>query len=236
MQDYSSKFKIRASAAGQIAAQPRSKADKEAGKLGKTAQTYCQTWLKEKLYDTKKEFSNKYTEKGIRKEKKSLDLINTHLGMFGLKNELSYSDEFFTGTPDAVYKSENLVLDVKTSWDVFTFPLFETEIPTKDYYFQLQVYMHLTGIKISMLAYALMPHTQDSINDMVRKYSYNHTEDETMQYYSELNDYNAMIERKPLELRVKTFNIDYDAKAISFLKSQVEKCRNYISLLQKNII
>ena len=235
MQDYSKEFKIRASAAGQIAAQPRSKADKEAGKLCKTAQTYCQTWLKEKIYDTKKEFSNKYTEKGIQKEKKSLDLINTHLRLFGLKNELSYSDEFFTGTPDAVYKSENLVLDVKTSWDVFTFPLFETEIPTKDYYYQLQVYMHLTGMRNAILSYALMPHTIEAINDMTRIYAHKHTEDESMQYYSQLLDYNENIEKLSLGLRVKAFQFEYDPELINFLKEQVVKCRNYINSLTERL-
>ena len=29
----------------------------------------------------------------------------------------------------------------------FSFPLFETELPEKDYFYQAQVYMHLTGKK-----------------------------------------------------------------------------------------
>ena len=147
-------FKIRCSAIGKIMGEPKLKADKEAGELSQTAKSYCEDWLKEQLYGVRKEFSSKYTQKGNECEDNSIDFIADQLG-FGMliKNEQFFENDFIQGTPDVILP--DLIIDVKNSWDCFTFPLFETEIPNKDYYWQGQGYLSLIQKTHFRLCYVL---------------------------------------------------------------------------------
>ena len=79
-------FKIRASACGQIMGVKG---------LGKTGENYVKTWLKEQIYDRKKEFTSKYTDKGLIVEDNSLDFIADELKIgFIVKNEQFYENDF----------------------------------------------------------------------------------------------------------------------------------------------
>lgn len=205
------KFKQRASAAGLIMAQPRSKKDKEAGKLSKTAESYAQDWLKERIYGVKKDFSSKYTDKGNKMEEAAIEMAISWLGLPVLtqKNDEYFENEYFTGTPDLVLEDE--IIDVKNSWDCFSFPLFEDELPEKLYFYQMMVYLHLTGRKEGRIIYFLM-NTPEEINPWEDKHDY------------------SKVDKK---YRMKTFVVEYDQKVIDFLELQVIKVRNYINQLNK---
>ena len=114
---------------------------------------------------------------------------------------------FFCGTPDLILEDE--VLDIKNSWDCFTFPLFENEIPTKDYFYQLQVYMHLTGKRKARLVYVLL----------------NTPEDLT---WEKQNDYSSLDKK----YRIKTFSIEYDESVIEDLKQRVINIREFIKTIK----
>jgi hypothetical protein len=194
-------FKIRASAAGSIMTNPRSKSET----FSETTLTFVEDWLKEQIYGVKKDFSSKYTKKGITLEDEAIDKSIEWLDLpVVLKNELPLSDEHFTGTPDLILDDE--VLDIKCSWDAFTFPLFDNEIPTKDYMYQLQVYMALTGKRKARLVYVLL-NTPEEINP----YGINPNYDELDKKY-----------------RIKTFAIEYDESIISDLRARVEQIREYL--------
>ena len=175
-------FKIRASGAGAIMTNPRSKSET----LGKTCITYLETWVKEQIYNRRKEVTTKYMVKGLIAEDNSLDMVAKNVGVaLLLKNEKHFEDNFMTGTPDAVLK--DCVIDVKSSWDAFTFPLFATEIPEKAYYLQLQVYMALTKKKRSKLVYTLI----DTPAHLIQKEAY---------WYSRDNGYGELTEEMLEEL------------------------------------
>lgn len=223
-------FKIRASAAGQIMTNPRSKKDIENGILSKTAKTYCETWLKEQLYNRKKEFTSKYTEKGNITEDNSLDYIAEQLG-YGMlmKNEKHLDNHIMTGTPDVILN--DLIIDVKNSWDNFTFPLFETEIPNKDYYWQAQCYMYLTGKVNYKLIYVL----SDTPTHLIEKDAY---------YWCKNNGYDDLdidIHKQFIhkmtyndiddKFKIKVFKITRNHEDIAKIEKRVIECRNYINEL-----
>jgi hypothetical protein len=139
-------LKIRCSAIGKLMATPRSKSEF----LSQTAKTYIHELVLEHKYGIKKEFSSRYTDKGIQVEDDAILLVNDVLNVkFIYKNEEHFTNDWITGTPDV--NTEDVLLDVKSSWDATTFPFFDTEIPNKDYFYQLQGYMLLTGKQQSML-------------------------------------------------------------------------------------
>jgi hypothetical protein len=157
-------LKIRCSAIGKLMATPRSKSEF----LSQTAKTYIHELVLEHKYGIKKEFSSRYTDKGNAVEDESILLVNDVLNVkFIYKNEEHFQNDFITGTPDV--NTEDVLLDVKSSWDATTFPFFDTEIPNKDYYYQLQGYMWLTGKQQSMLCYCLVDTPIEMVEDEIRR-------------------------------------------------------------------
>ena len=196
-------FKIRASASGKLMTNARSKTEL----LSETTKTYVKEWLIEKIYGFRKEIKSKYLSKGLRMEDTAIDKAIEWLDLpFALKNETFYEDEFFCGTPDLIV--EGVVYDIKCSWDAFTFPLFENEIPNKDYFYQLQVYMHLTGNKSAVLTYVLL-NTPEELT------------------YEEKHDYDNMDKK----YRIKTFKIDYSEEVIADLKQRVTNIKEYLKTI-----
>jgi hypothetical protein len=196
-------FKCRASGGGALATNPRSKIET----LSETTKTFAEDWLKETIYGIKKDIKSKYLTKGINLEDEAIDNAILWLDLpFAIKNERFFEDDFFTGTPDLILEDE--VLDIKNSWDAFTFPLFEKEIPTKAYFYQLQIYMHLTGKRKARLVYLLL-NTPESLT-----YEPQHKYDNVDKKY-----------------RIKEFKIEYNEQVIKELQTRVETVREYIKTL-----
>jgi hypothetical protein len=192
-------FKIRCSAIGLIMTEPRSKSEA----LSQTCITYLEQWVKEQLYNTKKQINSKYLTKGNEVEIEAIEYYADvkDLG-FVLKNQDYFENDFITGTPDLI--TNGVVYDFKSSWDCFTFPLFETKVD-KNYEAQLQGYMALTGLKKAKLVYTLQ-NTPDELQ------------------WDEPIDYSIY----PENLRIKEFEIDYDSEFIERINNRVIECRNYI--------
>jgi len=202
--------------------------------LPQGAKTYCENWLTEQLYSRRKEIHSKYMDKGNANEDESLDFIAEFFdyGML-LKNEESFEDGFMTGTPDAILK--DIVIDVKNSWDCFTFPLFKDESVNKDYYWQAQVYMYLTGREAYKLIYTLT----DTPESLITKEAY---------FYCQRNDFGELDQETydkfhahmtykdiPDELKIKSYYFTASLEDIGRLIKRVKMCREYIyTLVVKN--
>ena len=137
------------------------------------------------------------------------------------------------GTPDVVLK--DVIIDVKNSWDNFTFPLFETDIPNSDYYWQAQVYMELVGIDNYKLIYVLSDTPENLIVNEVKSYVYRNGFDEID---AELYDqFKAKMTYSdiPDNLKIKSFDIQKSDEDIKLIENRVIECRNYIKKLLKSI-
>lgn len=213
-------FKIRCSAIGQIMTNARSKSET----LSKTTQSYCQDWIKEQVYSRRKSFSNKYIEKGLIVEDNSLDYVAEHLG-YGMlvKNEKFFTNDFLTGTPDAILKDH--IIDVKNSWDAFTFPLFDTEVD-KAYYWQAQGYMSLTGLSSYKLIYTLMD-TPDYLID--KEFRFNNFYEKDYEDFEKDFKYGGIDPK----YRIKVFEIERNDEDIEKIYTRVAECRDYINELIK---
>ncbi len=218
------------------------------------AKSYCEKWLKEKLYDRRKNFQNKYVEKGIECEDDSIAFAADALGWGQVeKNEEWFSDDYMEGTPDIianlwrrqvggsneVLETETpTVIDMKNVWDCFTLPLFDSIIPTAGYETQLQVYMHLVSNEYNIqfndaiLCYALM----DAPAGVMRK-EMNRLSWEEGQQGLITPEIGERVRREmtysnlPAELRLKTFEVKKDQAVIDELMYRVELCRKYIASL-----
>ena len=190
-------FKIRASAGGKLMTEPRAKSET----LSEITKSYLKEWAISQIFGVKNEIKSKYTERGIQAEDKAIDLMMNVLDLpFTIKNEQYFENDYFCGTPDLIVG--DTVYDAKCVWSAFTFPIFEKELQNKDYFYQLQIYMHLTGCKKAVLTYVLLD------NDVIgHKYD---------------------VEPKQ---RVKTFEFEYNPEVIEKLKEKVILSREFLKQL-----
>lgn len=202
--------------------------------LPEGAKTYCKDWLKGQLLDFQTDFSSRYTDKGNIVEDESIDFIADILGYgFLIKNEDHFSDDFMMGTPDVIYG--DTIIDVKNSWDSNTFPMFESEIPNTNYYWQLQGYMALTGKSKAKLIYTLMDTPEHLIVKEARYDSIRQGHEELDMDVYKKHHKNMTYTGIDDKLKIKVFDIERNDADIQKIKYRVIECRKYIDGLLKTI-
>jgi hypothetical protein len=219
-------MKIRCSAIGKIMTSPKLKGEL----LSQTTKTYLQELAVAEKYGIYKEFSSRYTDKGNQVEELSIALCNDVLDLgFIYKNEDHFTNDWIKGTPDV--NTDEILLDVKSSWDATTFPFFDTELKNKDYFYQLQGYMWLTGKEECLLCYCLIDTPLQIVEDEIRR---EHWKANLIEESLDLRDF---VQSKhtfghiPKKKRVKTFKIAKDDEVIEAIKTRIEQCREYYNQL-----
>ena len=221
-------MKIRCSALGKIMTSSRSKSEV----LSQTAKSYIEELAKEHLFGIKKVFKSRYTDKGNEVEEQAIELTEDVLGFeFLTKNEKYFENDYIKGTPDVITTS--LIIDVKSSWSGETFPFFESELPNKDYYYQVMGYMWLTGKKDALISYCLVNTPENIVNDEIRRTAWGKYEiepsEETIREVQSIHNFNHI----PKDRRVKAFHVEFNEGVINEMKTRIEECRKYFNTLIK---
>lgn len=232
------KYNERASKVGKIMTNPRSKS----AVLSETAKSRIEEKFIEDNFGVSPTFWSKETNKGNECEIESMIFYVKNKDLFGAtKNETKFFDENFNGTPDMIFNG--VVYEFKTSWSLFTFPLFEESIPTKDYEYQLQTYLHLTGLTAGKLVYVLTDATEGMIDDEIYRRCMRE------KIYDKGPEYAAIKEKQieesvrkemtfkqvPDELRIKEYDVTYDPEMINEIKSRLIDCGAYYDSLKTKI-
>ena len=214
-------FKCRASQVSKIMTNGRAK---DSG-MGETAKTYLKEWLLEQITGKRKEIESKYLEHGNYGEPLALERASEYFGAKFNKNTTRLENDYFTGEFDSV--DGGLVIDVKCSDNVFTFPYFDEE-PPKGYYEQLQVYMDLTGLKNASLVFCLENHSEDDVDRLAAKLAYKQGKEEPdMEDWDEAQR-RLSYDTLPEWMRIKTYNFERNDELIASMKSRVLDCRDVI--------
>ena len=180
-------------------------------KLGASMITYLKKWYAEQKSGVRDEIDSKYFRKGNMCEDEAIDICAERFGLGILeKNLVHFNDEHFNGTPDVI--TDEFVIDTKCSWDYVTFLDAITSPINKDYEAQLQVYMHLTGIKKAKLVYVMLDTPAEA----------NYGEDI---FYSHL----------PINERFFAFDLEYDPKMIAAMQEKVTNARTFLKQYDERI-
>ena len=202
--------------------------------LPQGAKSFCKEWLIKHKFKRNKEFKNAVIEKGLACEQDAIELLSLVNSENYVKNEDYFSNDFCHGSPDIL--TLDSVRDIKSSWDLYTFPMFEDEIPKKEYWWQLQGYMWLTGNKKAYLDYVLIDTPMPLVLLDLKKLYYQSggaAEDWTPEKYEFLYP-NYRFDDIPPEMRVKSFTFDKADWVEEQIYARVELCRKYIDSLIKN--
>lgn len=162
-------YKFHPSSLGAIMTDGRGKSEG----LGETCKNHLlECWVAEK-YGRERELDNKYIKKGLMVEEDSITLYSRVNKRFFTKNDEQISNDYLIGTPDLFVgpsiKEASEIIDLKSSWDIFTFFHVLTKTVNKMYYWQLQGYMDLTGAQLARLCYCLVDTPLVLIEDQKRR-------------------------------------------------------------------
>lgn len=153
-------MKFRASQLGKLMTSSRTKWEA----LSQTAKSYIIQKAKEDFYDYRTELTNKYVMKGIHQEQDSIDLLNAVRFENYKKYEHRAENEWLTGSCDII--TEDLIIDIKSSWSLDTFPATSYELKDlSEYEWQGRAYMWLYDRPRFELCYVMVSTADDILSD-----------------------------------------------------------------------
>ena len=215
-------------------------------------------YIREK-YQRQSEISNKYVQKGNEVEEDSITLYSLLKKIYFKKNEDTLKNSFIAGTPD-LYIGETItnadkIIDIKSSWDIYTFFRVLTKSVNSLYWWQLQGYMALSGAKEATLAYCLVNTPASMLNDekIKLKWRMNVIDERDTEYVEkcQLIERNGIFDMDlfekqnpgfdlhttkwsydiPREERLIEFHFERDDEKIKMLYSRIKDCRIYLNNL-----
>jgi len=226
---------IRASSVGYLMTEPVTKADKEAGVLSKTAQKHLiEVYIAEK-YGRKRDIQTKQMKKGVEAEQESIDLLSMYLKLPFSKNEERFKNDYITGLPDII--NGDTIIDIKSSYDHWTFL---GNIPDKLdnlYYWQMQSYMWLTGTTKATIAYCLV-NTPESIIQQEKYYLLKKMDvisEESPEFIQEAMkiEFNMTFDDILMDERILMFYVSRSEDDILRIENKVLKARTFLQELEQ---
>lgn len=214
---------FRCSSLGDIMTEPRSKSEE----FSKTAMKRAiEAYIISRYDRFPKDITSDAIRKGLMVEDDAIDILSRVDGKLYLKNEARFSNDYITGTPDIISDD---VVDIKSSLDIFSFfsSKFDYE---KDYWWQLQGYMALTGKKTARLAYVLCDTPDVIIESMKRKAWYDlgaPFDDTTSGKIGMDIERNAKYDLPDAE-RVHVHHFEFDAEAMERVYQRVADLRLWL--------
>ena len=146
------------SSLGKLMTTPKSKGEN----LSQGAKTYIRQIAKQDFFGYRVELDNKYINKGKDQEQDSIDLLNSVRFKKYKKNDVRIEDEYLTGECDIL--SDDRVIDVKTSWNLETWPATSSEAHDNDYEWQGRAYLMLYEREIFELVFCLVTTKDEFLN------------------------------------------------------------------------
>lgn len=234
---------FRASSVGHLLVEPRTKAAKEAGELSETAKTNLIDIYVSAKYGRQSDITNKYITKGLLVEEDAITLYSRVKKTFFKKNEKHLSNEFIKGTPDLFTGAEiehaETIIDIKSSWDIFTFFRNIPKGINDLYYWQLQSYMSLTGAKSAKLAFCLVDTPETLIMDAKRRlmWQMNAGTEENEDYKQACEEYDLLMTYPdiPLKEKVIEYDIERNDSDIERMYSKIIKAREFLNQLEAQL-
>lgn len=211
-------LKVRCSSLHKIIGEPKSKADRDAGKLTDTAKAAVREMAKFDLFGYQTFEGNKYTQKGNELEEQAIKLSGLTRGLALKKNTERRENDYISGECDIYVPSRRLIIDTKCSWDIGTHPFFADEAEEKakkaGYDIQMQGYMWLWDCDQAQIDFVLFPTPFDLLSP-----------------YENSERYIDLVEQIPQAKRITTVTIYRDDDAIAKIQDRVSAAQKYYDQL-----
>ncbi|HHW7450522.1 translocation protein TolB precursor [Pasteurella multocida] len=211
-------LKVRCSILHRLIGEPKTKADKETGKITETAKSAVREIVKFDLFGYESFEGNKYTQKGNNLEDQAIKLSGLRRGLPLKKNTERRENDLITGECDVYIPSRRLIIDTKCSWDIGSHPFFIDEAEDKakkaGYDIQMQGYMWLWDCEEAQIDFILLPAPLDLIKS-----------------YENAEKFVDLVEQIPQQKRITTVVVKRDEKVIERIKERIPKAQAYYQQL-----
>uniref|UniRef100_A0A6M3L7R3 YqaJ viral recombinase domain-containing protein n=1 Tax=viral metagenome TaxID=1070528 RepID=A0A6M3L7R3_9ZZZZ len=194
--------------------------------FGATALSYIRDcWLRNEYGYDEPVMTNEML-KGLLCEEEAIGVLSRQVeGEFRVKNEQTWENAWFVGTPDVV--GADVVEDVKCSWTLRTF--MEVQHPSALYFAQGQVYMDLTGRDKFRLCHVLVATPLEIVMEEQKRFYFRFNCDESNHHYLEcvrkVESMHAASGLLPEEDRIKVFEFERNDIYLMKLRKRVEQAR-----------
>lgn len=152
-------MKWRPSQLGKLMTNPRNKSEV----LSETAKSEIRRIAKEDFFGYSSEIKTKPMIKGTDWEQDGIDLLNNVRFTKYTKNKLRVENEYMSGCCDILL--DDLIIDIKSSWSLETFPATPSEGESSDYEWQGRAYMWLYDRPEFELIYTMYDTHDDLLTD-----------------------------------------------------------------------
>ncbi|MCA6489105.1 MAG: hypothetical protein IM551_03660 [Chitinophagaceae bacterium] len=212
--------------------------------LSETTKTHLINVYVSNKYGRRDDIQGKYIEKGLAVEEDSITLYSRIKQSFFKKNDSHISNSWIKGTPD-LYEGFSIeqathIVDIKSSWDIYTFMRVLTKDVNKMYYWQLQGYMDLTGATSATLAYCLVDTPAQLIEDEKRRLMWKMgvATSENPLYLEACDELDKAMTFGdiPMEERLIEFKIERNEADIMKMHARVEECRKWLNEFESSRI
>lgn len=212
--------------------------DRSGKGMGETCKKRLVKVFVEEKYGREDKLENKYIKKGLQTEEDAITLYSRVNKTIYFKNTETISNDYLIGTPDLSDHKNDIrkaktIIDLKSCWDLFTFWNARTGAINKDYYWQIQSYLALTGAEKGILAYCLINTPDVLIYDEKKRLQYKMgvISDSDPNYIEACAaiDHNMTFDDIPLNERMFEIQINRDDNAIQLLYERIKKCREYMN-------
>ena len=213
-----SNYKFHCSGLKNLMVNPRLKSEA----LSETTKGYLRDIYIEEVYGRKKTdmVANKFVRKGVMCETDGLELVEKVKEEKFFKNQKTLQDDYLTGIPDVI---ADRIIDIKISWDLWTFLRVDQDMAWKDYYYQLLGYMLLAKKKHAELMYCLVNTPDEIIADEMHWLQFYFPEEQALEYRN-----NYEFDDIPIESRVKSYGFEFDKEEVEKLKERIELAKVYL--------
>lgn len=162
-----------------------------------------------------------------------LDGINYH------KNKRKFKNKWVSGIPDINHKKrlgDRKVIDIKASWDIYTFMNNLTKSLSKAYQYQTQGYISLTKADIGEVCFILVSAPEELIEKQVAKLKYKNVfaSQEEYEEAASLTRMSMRFDDIPMEKRILRFPVLPNIDEQKMLFDRVDLCREWLSEYQRN--
>jgi len=196
--------------------------------ISETTKTFVLDTFLKREFGYEETITNDAMMKGLLLESDAIALVSKFENKFYKKNKERKSNDWIMGELDV--KAIDHIKDIKVSKDLKTFAKV-TEVK-KQYYYQALGYMWLWDIPKYSLTYVLLPNTEEMIERQCSRLSFHLVGEDYEIAKDQIIHNNKLIEKLPIEMRIKTFDFEYNHEDCENLKEQILRAREYYKTLK----
>jgi len=186
--------------------------------LSEGAKTYIRTLVREDSFGGRPEINTKEMQKGTIVEDEVIELYNLVNWTKYKKNTERKFNDWIQGECDVEDLIDDLIIDIKSSWSLNTFPLLPDEIDVGGYEWQGRGYMMLWNRENFKLVFGLVD-----------------TPDELLDWEKDLTIHHVNEEIEP-EIRLTELSFKRCMKKEAQIKHKVNECRKYATWYHQQIV